>query len=96
VVFAYDGGGIGKGGEARLLVDGDEVGRARIERTVPFFFSLDSTLDVGIDRGSQVTVYSRGPRSPWTGTIGSVTITSGEDAVEPTEHQRLSAVLVGQ
>jgi arylsulfatase len=96
VVFAYDGGGLGRGGEAKLLVDGVEVDRARIERTVPFMFSIDSTLDVGIDRGSQVTAYARGPRSPWTGAIASVTITSGDDAVEPPEHERLASVLVGQ
>jgi arylsulfatase len=96
VVFAYDGGGLGKGGEATLLVDGVEVDRARIERTVPFMFSIDSTLDVGIDRGSQVTAYARGPRSPWTGRIATVTITSGDDAVEPAEHERLASVLVGQ
>lgn len=96
VVFAYDGGGLGRGGEATLLVDGEEVARQRLERTVPMFFSMDSTLDVGIDRGSQVTAYSRGPRSPWTGTIAEVAITSGDDAVAPTAGARLDAVLVGQ
>ena len=80
VVFAYDGGGLGQGGEARLVVDGAEVDRARIERTVPFFFSIDSTLDVGLDRGSPVTSYTRGEGNPYTGTIATVTLVSGDDA----------------
>ena len=33
--FAYDGGGIGKGGTATLAVDGKEVAKGRVERTVP-------------------------------------------------------------
>jgi hypothetical protein len=43
-----------------------------------------------------VTAYTRGQGNPWTGTITTVTITSGDDAVQPAEHERLAAVLVGQ
>ena len=31
--FAYDGGGLGKGGTVTLYVDGDKVGEGRVERT---------------------------------------------------------------
>jgi hypothetical protein len=31
--FAYDGGGLGKGGTTTLFVDGDQVGSTRVERT---------------------------------------------------------------
>ena len=55
--FHYDGG-FGKGGELVLLVDGDEVARQRIERTVPIVFSMSGeTFDVGIDTGSAVGPY---------------------------------------
>ena len=33
--FTYDGGGLGKGGDVRLYVDGEQVGDGRVEGTVP-------------------------------------------------------------
>ena len=33
--FAYDGGGLAKGGLVTLYVDGDKVGEGRVEGTVP-------------------------------------------------------------
>ena len=53
--FAYDGGGLGKGGEAALYVDGVEVGRGRIDATVPLVFSADETADIGSDTASPVS-----------------------------------------
>jgi arylsulfatase A-like enzyme len=52
--FKYDGGGIGKGGTGTLSVDGKQVARSQIERTVCCRFSLDETFDVGADTGSPV------------------------------------------
>jgi arylsulfatase len=51
--FRYDGGGGGKGAEGVLLVDGKEVGKQRIERTVTARFGID-TFGVGCDTGSPV------------------------------------------
>ena len=51
--FTYDGGGIGKGGEAVLYLDGEEVGRSRIPNTVAGRFGID-TFGVGADTGSPV------------------------------------------
>ena len=45
--FAYDGGGLAKGGTVTLYVDGDKVGEGRVEGTVPMVFSADETADVG-------------------------------------------------
>jgi arylsulfatase len=53
--FKYDGGGLAKGGNASLYVDGDKVGEGRVETTVPMFFSGDETLDVGRGTGSPVS-----------------------------------------
>ena len=36
VDFTYDGGGIGKGGEGTLTVDGKKVAEGRMEKTLPF------------------------------------------------------------
>ena len=53
--FAYDGGGLGKGGTATLYIDGEAAGEGRIEQTEAFLFSADETLDVGNEYGSPVT-----------------------------------------
>ena len=53
--FDYDGGGVSKGGKVTLYIDGEPVGEGRVERTEPFLFSTDETLDVGYEAGSPVT-----------------------------------------
>jgi arylsulfatase len=52
--FAYDGGGLGKGGMAKLSVNGTQVAEGRIERTQPLVFSADETADVGLDNQTPV------------------------------------------
>jgi arylsulfatase A-like enzyme len=54
VKFEYDGGGIGKGATATLLVDEKEVGQVKIPKTIGVRFSLDETFDVGADTGTPV------------------------------------------
>jgi arylsulfatase len=73
--FVYDGGGLGKGGVARLFVNGENVAEGRIARTQPLIFSGDETADVGIDLGTPVVeaIGSEG-RSRFTGKIPKVTI----------------------
>ena len=55
--------GPGKPGTATLLVDGKEVGKAELKRTVPAAFSATETFDVGADLGSTVSLdyYDRRP-----------------------------------
>jgi len=50
--FAYDGGGTGKGGAAKLFVNDKLVAEGKIPRTVPLGFSADETLDAGEDTGT--------------------------------------------
>jgi hypothetical protein len=47
--FAYDGGGLGKGGKATLYTDGKLVGEGRIDATLATIFSADDGTDVGED-----------------------------------------------
>jgi arylsulfatase len=54
VKFEYDGGGIGSGATATLLVDEKQVAEGRIPRTIMARFSLDETFDVGEDTGTPV------------------------------------------
>jgi arylsulfatase len=53
--FAYDGGGLGKGGDVVLYLDGDKIAEGRVEATVPMVFSADETTDVGSDSATPVT-----------------------------------------
>ncbi len=73
--FAYDGGGMGKGGQATLSVNGEKVAEGRIEHTQGMMFSADETADVGIDLGTPV-VESIGAeaKSRFTGRIPKVTV----------------------
>ena len=73
--FAYDGGGMGKGGMGTLYVNDKKVAEGRIERTQPMIFSADETADVGIDLATPV-VESIGSeaKSKFTGKISKVTV----------------------
>ena len=53
--FAYDGGGVAKGGTVSLFTDGQKVGEGRVEMTHPFAYSADETVDVGMEAGSPVS-----------------------------------------
>ena len=54
--FDYDGGGLGKGGDATLVVNGKQVAKGRIEKTQPNIFSADETADVGLDNQTPVAL----------------------------------------
>jgi hypothetical protein len=70
--FAYDGGGIAKGGKVSLYVDGKKAGQGRIEQTEPFAFGEES-LDVGHEAGSPVTTdYGRNGGSEFSGQVNWV------------------------
>ena len=53
--FKYDGGGLAKGGDVTLYIDGQEAGKGRVEMTGPMVFSADETLAIGDEYGSPVT-----------------------------------------
>lgn len=74
LVAHYDhDGGFGAGGEFVFSVDGAEVARARVERTVPVVFSMSGeTFDVGVDTGAPVGDYPH--RFPCTAEIHGVTL----------------------
>jgi len=71
--FAYDGGGMGKGGTGTLFVNGKKVASGRIEKTQFAIFSADEGTDVGSDEGTPVTEAYKVPFK-FTGKIAKVTI----------------------
>ena len=91
--FAYDGGGLGKGGTVSLFVDGKNVGEGRIEATLSNIYSADDGLDVGEDSGAPVSPDYASVGNEFNGTIQGVQLSIDEDAangrlVDPAEAVR--------
>jgi arylsulfatase len=85
VEFAYDGGGLGKGGVATLYVDGKQVGEGRVDGTVPMVFSADETLDIGSDSGTAVSDDLAPDELEFNGRVRWVELDLGDDA-EDADH----------
>ena len=92
--FAYDGGGLAKGGTVTLYHDGTEVGRGRVEATQPMIFSADETTDIGYESGTTVTADYTPHTSRFTGKINWVQIDLGHDDhdhfIDPEERLRIA------
>ena len=73
--FAYDGGGLGKGGMGTIFVNGKKVAEGRIDTHASHVFSADEGADVGED-GETPVVEDYGIPAPYkfTGKIDKVTI----------------------
>jgi len=83
--FAYDGGGMGKGGNVTLFHDGKEVGKGRVDQTQGFIFSADETTDLGYESGTSVSPDYSAHGSKFNGKINWVQIDLGKDA-EDSDH----------
>ena len=83
--FTYDGGGLGKGGDVKLYVDGEQVGEGRVDGTVPMLFSADETTDVGSDTATPVSDDYGAKDSEFTGNVQWVQI-DVDAAAEDTDH----------
>ena len=79
--FAYDGGGLGKGGTGRILINGDKVAEGRIDQTQCCIIALDETADVGMQTGTPASDDYKIPFA-FTGTLDRVVVdlTAGPDA----------------
>jgi arylsulfatase len=98
--FAYDGGGLAKGGNVTLYLDGNKVGEGRIEATVPMIFSGDETTDLGNDSATPVSS-DYGPKdSKFNGRVRWVQIDLGADAEDAdhliTPEERLRVAMARQ
>ena len=96
--FAYDGGGLGKGGNVTLYVDGGKVGEGRVEATVPMIFSADETCDVGTATGSMVTDDYSAHTCRFNGAINWVQLDQGVDDADHfiTAEERLRVAMARQ
>jgi arylsulfatase len=91
--FKYDGPGYGKGGMGTLSVDGNQAAEGKIERTIPVRFSLDETLDVGMDTGTPVVEdYVDKMPFKFTGALNKVVINLGKSGLGATDQKRLKGL----
>ena len=92
--FAYDGGGLGKGGDVSLFYDGTEAGKGRAEATQPIIFSADETTDIGYESGTTVTSDYPAQTNRFTGKIHWVQLDVGTDDndhfIDPEERLRIA------
>jgi arylsulfatase len=92
--FAYDGGGLAKGGDVTLYYDGTPAGTGRVAATQPMIFSADETTDIGYESGTTVTPDYTANSSRFTGKINWVQIDLGTDDhdhfIDPEERLRIA------
>jgi arylsulfatase len=92
--FAYDGGGLAKGGDVTLYCDGDPVGTGRVQATQAMIFSADETTDIGYESGTTVTPQYTAATSRFTGKINWVQLDVGTDDhdhfIDPEERLRIA------
>ncbi|MGD0966903.1 MAG: arylsulfatase [Candidatus Aquilonibacter sp.] len=95
--FAYDGGGIGKGGTVTLYLDGKAVGNGRVDATAPAVFSADELSDVGFKSGSPMIPEMTSAKSHFTGTVIAVVIDiSGEDTDHLLDREQVMNMIVAR
>ena len=88
--FNFEGDAPGGGGTGTLFVNDEKVAEAKIDKTVPFIFSADETLDVGGDLALPVTDdYPEGESNKFSGKINWVRIDIEEDNVSHLEPEEL-------
>jgi arylsulfatase A-like enzyme len=75
--FVYDGGAPGSGGLSRLSVDGVKVGETRVEKTIPYAYSADEGVDVGMDNETPVTEDYKEGNNRFTGAIVKIVVEKG-------------------
>ncbi len=94
VEFAYDGGGLAKGGDVTLFYDGKPAGSGRVAATQPMIFSADETTDIGYESGTTVTPDYTAETSRFTGKVLWVQLDVGKDDhdhfIDPEERLRVA------
>ena len=92
--FAYDGGGLAKGGDVTLYYNGEPVGTGRVGATQPMIFSADETTDIGYESGTTVTTDYDADSSRFTGKLHWVQLDTGTDDndhfISPEERLRVA------
>jgi len=92
--FAYDGGGLAKGGDVTLYYDGQPSGTGRIGATQAMIFSADETTDIGYESGTTVSTEYTAGTSRFSGKVHWVQLDVGKDDhdhfIDPEERLRIA------
>jgi arylsulfatase len=92
--FAYDGGGLGKGGNVTLYLDGKKDGEGRIDATLAMIFSADDGCDVGKDGGSAISPDYKPGNNAYNGKVKGVLLSIADDDnshyIEPADAIRMA------
>jgi arylsulfatase A-like enzyme len=92
--FAYDGGGLAKGGNVTLYYDGKQTGTGRLPMTQAIIFSADETTDIGYESGTTVSPDYTAQSSKFNGKIHWVQLDAGVDDndhfIDPEERLRVA------
>src|SRR5262249_59592104 len=80
--------GVGRGGIGVLKVDGKEVARQAMERTIPFILQWDENFDIGADTGTPVAEDYQVPFK-FTGTLDKLTLTIDRPKLTPEDMKKL-------
>jgi arylsulfatase A-like enzyme len=100
--FKYDGlgmgtlefgsvSGIGRGGTGVLKVDGKEVARQQMERSIPFILQWDESLDIGSDTLTGVNDADYRPPFAFNGKINKITLKIDRPQLSPQDIEKLKA-----
>jgi arylsulfatase len=98
--FKYDGlgigtlafnniSGIGQSGTGVLKVDGTEVARQTMERTLPIILQWDENFDIGADTGTPVDDQDYQVPFRFTGKLNKLTLTIDRPKLTPEDEKRL-------
>jgi arylsulfatase A-like enzyme len=100
--FKYDGlgegtlafnnlSGIGRSGTGVLKVDGKEVAKQKMERTLPLILQWDENFDVGADTGTPVNDADYQVPFKFTGKLNKLTLTIDRPKLTPGDVKKLEA-----
>jgi hypothetical protein len=81
--------GIGRGGVGVLKVDGEEVARQTMDRTLPLILQWDENFDVGADTGTPVDDNDYQVPFRFTGKLDKLTLTINRPKLSPEDEKQL-------
>ncbi len=81
--------GIGRGGIGTLKVDGKDVSRQKMERTLPLILQWDESMDFGSDTGTPVDDQDYQCPFPFTGKFSKITIKVDRPQLSPEDIKKL-------
>lgn len=82
--------GIGRGGTGVLKVDGKEVARNSMERSIPLILQWDENFDIGADTGTPVSDDYQVPFE-FTGKLDKLTLTIDRPQLSSEDVRKLMA-----